>query len=96
MTCFLKKKNNNLQDATANDIPKEFDVEGYPTLYYYTADGNLMNYLGGRSKEAIIDFIQNNKGKKVQSESKSAEDEETQSKPVVEEATESEPVKDEL
>ncbi|XP_020111661.1 protein disulfide isomerase-like 1-1 [Ananas comosus] len=83
-------------DATANDIPKEFDVEGYPTLYYYTADGNLMNYLGGRSKEAIIDFIQNNKGKKVQSESKSAEDEETQSKPVVEEATESEPVKDEL
>ncbi|KAL0360251.1 UNVERIFIED_CONTAM: protein disulfide-isomerase [Sesamum radiatum] len=46
-------------DATANDIPQQsFDVKGYPTLYFRSATGTLLQYDGDRSKEAIIDFIQ--------------------------------------
>ncbi|MGI4297497.1 thioredoxin domain-containing protein, partial [Klebsiella pneumoniae] len=49
-------------DGTANDIPSDvFDVKGYPTLYFRSASGNLSQYDGDRTKEAIIDFIQKNR-----------------------------------
>ncbi|KAL0438106.1 UNVERIFIED_CONTAM: protein disulfide-isomerase [Sesamum latifolium] len=49
-------------DATANDIPQQsFDVKGYPTLYFRSATGTLLQYDGDRSKEAIIDFIKKNR-----------------------------------
>ncbi|XP_031107005.1 protein disulfide-isomerase-like [Ipomoea triloba] len=45
-------------DATANDIPKgKFEVKGFPTLYFKSAFGNLLQYEGNRTKEDIIDFI---------------------------------------
>ncbi|KAF8405710.1 hypothetical protein HHK36_007787 [Tetracentron sinense] len=53
-------------DATSNDIPTDsFDVQGYPTLYFKSASGNLLQYDGDRTKEGIIDFIQKNRDKTV-------------------------------
>lgn len=48
-------------DATANDVPSNFKVEGYPTLYFVTPSGKLISYEGGRTKEDIVEFIQNNR-----------------------------------
>ncbi|XP_078440703.1 protein disulfide-isomerase-like [Wolffia australiana] len=48
-------------DATANDVPPEFEVPGYPTLYFRTASGKVIPYEGGRAKEDIIEFINKNK-----------------------------------
>ncbi|XP_010268974.1 PREDICTED: protein disulfide-isomerase [Nelumbo nucifera] len=57
-------------DATANDFPHEtFDVKGYPTLYFRSASGNLLQYDGDRTKEDIIDFIQKNRDETVQPDS---------------------------
>jgi len=55
------------QDATANDIVGgSFDVKGYPTLYFRSASGKLVQYDGDRTKEAIIEFIQKHKDSAVQ------------------------------
>lgn len=52
------------QDATANDIPSEtFEVQGYPTLYFRSASGKLLQYDGNRTKEDIIEFIEKNRDK---------------------------------
>ncbi|XAR62810.1 Protein disulfide-isomerase [Bertholletia excelsa] len=54
-------------DATANDVPEDlFDVKGYPTLYFRSASGNLVEYDGDRTKEDIINFIQKNRDKTIQ------------------------------
>lgn len=50
-----------LQDATENDVPSEFEVQGYPTMYFVTASGKVTSYEGGRTAEDIIDFIKKNK-----------------------------------
>ncbi|XP_018858114.1 protein disulfide-isomerase-like [Juglans regia] len=51
-------------DATANDVPSDkFDVKGYPTLYFSSASGKLLEYDGDRTKEEIIDFIEKNRDK---------------------------------
>lgn len=57
-------------DATENDIPQEtFEVKGYPTLYFKSASGKISQYNGGRTKEDIIDFIQQNRDKPTQNSS---------------------------
>ena len=84
------------QDGTTNDIPSDFAVEGYPTMYFYSSAGNLLSYEGGRTTADIIDFIKKNKGSKPGEasvedgavETVGMEDEET--------ITSSESVKDEL
>ncbi|RLM74685.1 protein disulfide isomerase-like 1-2 [Panicum miliaceum] len=52
-------------DGTANDIPTDFAVEGYPTIYFYSTTGNLYSYNGGRTAEDIISFIKKHKGPKA-------------------------------
>ncbi|KAJ3671616.1 hypothetical protein LUZ60_007695 [Juncus effusus] len=66
-------------DATANDVPKdEFDVQGYPTMYFSSASGKLVQFDGGRTKEDIIEFIQKNKDTAtVSSESESVKDDDS-------------------
>ncbi|XP_062185018.1 protein disulfide isomerase-like 1-2 [Phragmites australis] len=49
-------------DGTANDIPTDFAVERYPTIYFYSTTGNLLSYNGGRAADDIIGFIKKNKG----------------------------------
>ncbi|TYG84214.1 hypothetical protein ES288_D01G232000v1 [Gossypium darwinii] len=57
-------------DATSNDILDEnFDVRGYPTVYFRSANGNITPYEGDRTKEDIVDFIEKNRDKTVHQES---------------------------
>ncbi|KAI5015144.1 hypothetical protein ZWY2020_056534 [Hordeum vulgare] len=81
-------------DGTANDIPTDFSVEGYPALYFYSSSGgNLLLYDGPRKADEIISFIKKNRG------AKAAAAEVTQMDDVEEEVTSSTPsesVRDEL
>ncbi|CAI9758350.1 unnamed protein product [Fraxinus pennsylvanica] len=68
-------------DATANDVPRgTFEVQGFPTLYFRSANGNLEQYEGNRTKEDIIDFIQKSRDKSAQDDT--AELESTKSETV--------------
>ncbi|KAK8966703.1 Protein disulfide-isomerase [Platanthera guangdongensis] len=48
-------------DATENDVPSEFEVQGYPTIYFSSANGKLLKYEEGRTAEDFIDFVKKNK-----------------------------------
>lgn len=50
------------QDGTANDVPTDLPVEGYPMIYFYSTTGDLHSYNGGRTAEDILSFIKKNKG----------------------------------
>lgn len=50
-----------MQDATANDVPNEFEVQGYPTLFFSSASNKLVQYDGDRTAEDMINFIQKNR-----------------------------------
>ncbi|KAK9167498.1 hypothetical protein Scep_002689 [Stephania cephalantha] len=64
-------------DATANDIPSGvFDVKGYPTLYFKSADGNIVQYEGDRTKEDLIQFIQKS-GKTEENKTEESKTDET-------------------
>ncbi|XVE60312.1 hypothetical protein DITRI_Ditri05aG0118500 [Diplodiscus trichospermus] len=57
-------------DATSNDIADEnFDVRGYPTVYFRSSSGNITPYDGNRTKEDIIEFIEKNRDKTAHQES---------------------------
>ena len=65
-----------LQDATANDVPTDtFDVQGYPTLFFRSSSGNLVQYDGDRTKEDIIEFIEKNKDSVAQPKAEESKDE---------------------
>ncbi|KAJ6852606.1 protein disulfide-isomerase-like [Iris pallida] len=61
-------------DATANDVPSDFNVRGYPTLYFSSASGKILQYDGDRTKEDIIDFIKKNKDTRAESDSTAQSD----------------------
>jgi protein disulfide-isomerase A1 len=42
-------------------VPSEFDVQGYPTMYFVTPSGKKTSYDGGRTADDIVDFIKKNK-----------------------------------
>jgi len=45
-------------DATANDVPPIFEVQGFPTLYWYKADKSKpVRYDGGREAKDFLEFI---------------------------------------
>ncbi|KAF5768099.1 putative protein disulfide-isomerase [Helianthus annuus] len=49
-------------DGTKNDIPsEEFDVKGFPTLFFKSSSGKIVQYEGDRTKEDMIEFIQKNR-----------------------------------
>ncbi|XP_075501495.1 protein disulfide-isomerase-like [Primulina tabacum] len=77
-------------DATVNDVPNDsFEVRGFPTIYFRSASGNLSQYDGDRTKEDIIQFIQNNRDKPAGLTS-------TESETIKSESTKEASVKDEL
>ena len=49
-------------DATANDVPPEYTVEGFPTIYFAPPGkkSNPMKYDGERTLDGISKFIQDN------------------------------------
>ncbi|KAG8089551.1 hypothetical protein GUJ93_ZPchr0011g28163 [Zizania palustris] len=48
-------------DATENDPPSEFEIQGYPTMYFVTPSGKTVSYDGGRTADDIVEFIRKNK-----------------------------------
>ena len=45
-------------DATANDVPPQFDVRGFPTIYWLPKDSKTpTSYNGGREKDDFIKYI---------------------------------------
>jgi len=44
-------------DATANDVPSDFNVRGFPTLFWKPKGGVPVPYNGGRELEDFIKFI---------------------------------------
>lgn len=63
MSCFDLTT---VKDATENDIPSNnFEVQGYPTLYFKSTSGILLKYDENKTKEEIIDFIQKNRDQTV-------------------------------
>ncbi|KAJ6920061.1 protein disulfide-isomerase [Populus alba x Populus x berolinensis] len=56
-------------DATANDIPGDtYDVKGFPTVYFRSASGKVVQYEGDKTKQDIIDFIEKNRDEVAQQE----------------------------
>ena len=51
------------QDATANDIPSDFEVKWFPTIFFKSKSGNLLTYDEDRTKESFVAFIENNRDK---------------------------------
>jgi protein disulfide-isomerase A1 len=50
-------------DATANDVPDQrFDVKGFPTLMFISAEGEISKYEGGRTLEDFSKFLQEKVG----------------------------------
>lgn len=49
-------------------MSKRFVVQGFPTVYFVSASGNLVRYDGNRSKDDIINFIQKNRDKPINSD----------------------------
>ncbi|KAK9835347.1 hypothetical protein WJX81_004050 [Elliptochloris bilobata] len=45
-------------DATANDIPSSFKVQGFPTLFFYNGKTKeVVSYEGNRSLEDLVEFV---------------------------------------
>jgi protein disulfide isomerase family A protein 3 len=44
-------------DATSLEVPPEFDVQGYPTIYWVPASGPAVAYDGAREADDMITFI---------------------------------------
>lgn len=44
-------------DATANDVPEEFSVQGFPTIYWYPKNKSMKRYEGARELQNFIEFI---------------------------------------
>jgi len=51
-------------DATANDVPSGFDVQGFPTLYWIPKGGEPVKYQGGRETKDFADYLKKNKSAK--------------------------------
>ena len=48
-------------DATANDVPSEFDVRGFPTLYWLPSSSKTpVQYQGGREVNDFVKYIAEN------------------------------------
>merc|ERR1712088_1245787 len=62
METLKAMKDENLEivkmDATANDVPPQFDVRGFPTIFWLPKDSkNPTSYNGGREKDDFIKYI---------------------------------------
>jgi len=44
-------------DATANDVPSEYQVQGFPTLYWKAKSGKISKYEGGREVDDFVKYI---------------------------------------
>jgi len=59
-------------DATANDVSPKLGIKGFPTLKFFPANNKQtpIDYEGDRTKEGIINFLEDNASIKFQFEGK--------------------------
>ena len=43
-------------DATANDVPSQFEVRGFPTIYWVPKGGSPVKYEGGREVKDLVNY----------------------------------------
>lgn len=68
-------------DATANDVPDaEFDVKGFPTLYFVQSSGTISKYDGGRTLEDLSKFVEEKTGIAPSADSASSQDDSSDKK----------------
>ena len=48
-------------DATSLEVPSEFDVAGYPTVYWVPASGPSKAYDGARDFASMVEFVKENR-----------------------------------
>nr|CAG4650065.1 EOG090X0438 [Sida crystallina] len=62
-------------DATANDVPSNFEVRGFPTLYWLPRDDkdSHVRYEGGRDKDDFIKYIAKHATKELRAYDRSGE-----------------------
>jgi len=61
-------------DATANKIPSNINVRGFPTLIFFNAKGKQLSYGGERNLDALKAYVDSKKTKVVKEEPKEKED----------------------
>lgn len=44
-------------DATANDVPPQFAVQGFPTIFWFPKDKVVKKYDGGRDLNNFLEYI---------------------------------------
>lgn len=47
-------------DATLNDIPQDFQVTGFPTIYMVPSNNIPVKYEGNRDIDDLVQFINKN------------------------------------
>ncbi|CAF4354098.1 unnamed protein product, partial [Adineta steineri] len=47
-------------DASANDIPSDFEVTGFPTIYFVPMNNQPVKYEGNRDINDLVNFIDKN------------------------------------
>lgn len=53
-------------DATANDVPAQFVVHGFPTIYFYPADTKTpKKYEGGRDAKDFVKYLAKHASKEL-------------------------------
>jgi hypothetical protein len=64
-------------DATENDVPEMYQVEGFPTLYFAPAGrkDEPIKYTGNRDLEDLTKFVKQNAVKSFQKDSEKAKEE---------------------
>lgn len=47
----------NLDATKADDVASKYGVSGYPTIKFFKADGEVIEYMGGRTKDDFVKFL---------------------------------------
>lgn len=47
----------NLDATKADDVASKYGVSGYPTIKFFKADGEVIEYMGGRTKDDFITYL---------------------------------------
>lgn len=47
-------------DVTLNEVPSDFDVSGFPTIYFVSKTNQLFKYQGHREFDDLREFIDSN------------------------------------
>lgn len=57
-------------DATANKLPSNVKVSGYPTLIFFNSKGKQLSYNGERALEDLKKYVESRKTKVIKKEEK--------------------------